>query len=285
MRVEAEYDDLLVLAPSFVAYRDGLLEGKSIGTAKEIDLLFLNMDRTIKARMDPEGFARERKVGVTVAARALRDIKERVERELLRLVLKHAHGNSELMDFRGRVVKLMKTAWRDVFHAGVRSTGIKGIGSGGRGPLVQLDPEDEAWLRSAMTHEMGFLNKFIAAVHGGTWKMPLPQRVLMYVNTLTSFFDSARVIGLPATVILHWVGPNDERSCEGCRYLFAHSPYTKKVLPTVPRASLTPCLTNCRDRLLIRQATPEAVVRITNASKYTRSGHVKNLRRIKARHG
>lgn len=279
---EAEYDDLFVFAPSYVAARDGLIEGKSLGTAPELDLLFLDLDKTISARMDPETFAKERKSGVTVAKRRLKEVKRRVGGKLLQLVLKHDDEKSTLKEFRRDAVALMKVAWRDVFHAGVRSTGIRGVGSGNRGTLVKLEPEDEQWLKGAMKHEMRFLNGLIDAVEEGTYKMPLERRVAMYVQTLESFFDSARVIGLPATVTMRWTGANDERTCPGCGYLFANNPYTKKTLPTVPRAGLTPCLSNCRDRLVIRQATPEEVVRVTDASRYTRGGHVKNLRKIKA---
>lgn len=280
--VQAEYDDLFVFAPSFIVVRDGLVEGKSIGTARELDLLFLDLDKTISARMDPETFAKERKSGVTVAKRRLKEVKRRVGDKLLQLALRHDDGNSTLGEFRKDAIALMKVAWRDVFHAGVRSTGIRGVGSGNRGTLVKLDPEDEAWLKGAMKHEMRFLNRMIAAVDEGTYKMPLDRRVAMYVQTLESFFDSARVIGLPATVTMRWTGANDERTCAGCRYLFENNPYSKKTLPTVPRAGLTPCLSNCRDRLVLRQATPDEVVRVTDGSRYTRGGHVKNLRKIKA---
>ena len=283
LEIAAEYDDLFVFAPSFVVVRDGLIEGKSVGTAPEVDLLFLDLDKTISAAMDPETFAKERKGGATVGKRRLDQVKDRVNAELLRIVLRHDSGKSTLAEFRRDAVSLMKVAWRDVFHAGVRSTGIRGVGSGRKGTLVKLEPEDEAWLRSAMKHEMSFLNGMIQAVDEGTYKMPLDKRVAMYVRTLESFYDSARVMGLPATVTIRWTGANDERTCVGCRYLFQHSPYTKKTLPTTPRAGLTPCLSNCRDRLVIRQATPEEVIRVTGESRYTRGGHVKNLRKLKAK--
>ena len=59
--------------------------------------------------------------------------------------------------------------------------------------------------------------------------MPYPRRIHMYARSLMSFFDSARVIGLPDTSVIHWLGPDDQVTCEGCKYLFAHSPYSKYV--------------------------------------------------------
>lgn len=284
-RFEPEEDDLFILAPSilqFEALELGLLEGKSVGTSAELDLLFLDLDKTIQAKVRPKQFSTERKKGVQVGRRVLEDVQRRVERELLTIMLRHDAGQySSYEAFREDAIKLMKPAWKQVFEAGVRSTGIR-RGARKSGPLVKLSADDQKWLRSAMTHEMRFLNGFMRAVDEGTWKMPLPRRVKMYVRTLEAFYDSARVIGLPATVMMHWIGENDERTCLGCKYLFEHSPYTKKTLPTVPRAGLTPCLSNCRDKLLIRQSTSEAVISRTEDS-LTRETHIKNLRRIKQR--
>jgi len=287
LAIEAQADELFVLAPS-VLYAEALaeagllFEGKSVGTARELDLLFLDLDQTTRAKIRPNQFAKERKKGVTVGRRILDRVQQQVERELLRIMRRHDAGKYEsFRAFERDAVALMKPAWKEVFEAGVRSSGIKGTGST-TGPVVKLSPDDVKWLRSAIAHEMRFLNGFMTAVDEGTWKMPLPRRVRMYARTLEAFYDSARVIGLPATVMIHWTGENDERTCPGCKYLFEHSPYTKKTLPTVPRAGLTPCLTNCRDKLLIRQVESDAVISRTNAS-LTRGTHIKHLRRIKAR--
>lgn len=284
----AEADDLFIFAPSVLYVESmptGLLEGKAVGTAKEIDLLFLDLDQTISARTNPAAFSDERKKGVTVGKRVLVREQKRIGPLLLKALTDHESGKfGGFAAFKKHVVSIMKPAWKRVFEAGVRATGIKGVGAGKAGaPLVKLDADDEKWLRSAMQHEMKFLNGMLQAVEEQTYKMPLPQRVRMYVRTMESFYDSARAIGLPATVLIHWKGKNDEKTCVGCNYMFQHSPYTKKTLPTVPRAGLTPCLSNCRDRLLIRQTTPEAVIAATNASKYTRGSHIKNLRKLKSK--
>lgn len=286
-KIEAETDYLFILAPS-VLYAESIelsgsvFEGKSVGTAKELDLLFLDLDQTIRAKMRPNQFANERKKGVTVGKRILERVQKHVETELLRIMRRHDLGRYDSVEaFKRDAVALMKPAWKEVFEAGVRSSGVKGTGYT-KGPVVRLKPDDEKWLRSAMAHEMQFLNGFITAVDEGTYRMPLPQRVRMYARTLEAFYDSARVIGLPATVMIHWTGENDERTCPGCKYLFEHSPYTKKTLPTVPRAGLTPCLSNCRDKLMIRQTTSEAVIARTESS-LTRGTHIKNLRTIKSR--
>lgn len=283
----AEEDDLFIFAPSVLfaesLRKAGMLfEGKSLGTAKEIDTIFLDMDQTIRARTSPKKFSDDRKKGVTVGKRILDRVKERVESDLLKVMVKHdANGFGSYAEFRKAAISVMKPAWKEVFEAGVRATGIKGTGSK-TGPVVRLTKADEKWLRSAMQHEMRFLNGFMTAVDEGTYRMPLPQRVRMYARTLESFYDSARVMGLPATVLIHWTGENDDRTCVGCKYLFDHSPYSKKTLPTVPRSGMTPCLSNCRDKLLIRQSSPEEVISLTNEST-SRGTHITNLRKLKAR--
>lgn len=288
--IEPEADDLFIFAPSFVLAemlrdRGQLDEGKSLGTAPELDLLFLDLDQTIKARTDPSTFKDAKKKGQTVGKRVLTKVQSEVGPKLLSVLDRHLDGGYDSFNaFKKAAVAVMKPAWKRVFEAGVRSAGIAGSGKGGvpGKPLVKLDPEDEKWLRSAMQHEMRFLNGMLRAVDEESYVMPLPRRVQMYVRSLESFYDSARVIGLPATVIMHWSDSHDERTCVGCEYLFEHSPYTKKTLPTVPRAGMTPCLTNCRQRLVIRQSTPEKVVALTNKSK-SRATHIRNLRKLKAK--
>jgi hypothetical protein len=177
----------------------------------------------------------------------------------------------------------MKTAWRDVYLAGIRAGGFPGQGAGKGKMLVQLSSEmgDEHWLKTAMQHEMRFLNKFLNAIVEDDFVMPLDRRARMYVNALTSFYESARMISLPDTVLIHWSGPDDKVTCPSCRYLFENSPYTKFNLPTTPRAGMTLCLTNCRDKLVVRRVGADQVQAVLTESKYTRGGHVSNLRKIK----
>lgn len=166
-RFEPEEDDLFILAPSilqFEALELGLLEGKSVGTSAELDLLFLDLDKTIQAKIRPKQFSTERKKGVQIGRRVLEDVQKRVERELLSIMLRHDAGQySSYEAFREDAIKLMKPAWKQVFEAGVRSTGIR-RGARKSGPLVKLSADDQKWLRSAMTHEMRFLNGFMRAV-------------------------------------------------------------------------------------------------------------------------
>lgn len=282
-RYPVQYDDLFVFAPSFAAWEacaaEGLTEGKYVGAVPEQDIVLLDKDRTIHAFLHPEQYAQERKVGVTVGKRKLKHTQDALYPELFALVTRADKGRIDGAEFKRDVVKLMRRAWRDAFLAGIRSTGIQGRGHGVQG--VELEPDDERWFKGAMKHEMRFLNRFVGAVLEGTYKMPLDRRTRMYVDALESFYDSARVIGLPATSVLRWTGKKDKRVCASCRYLRAFNPYHKKTLPTVPRAGLTLCLTNCRDRLLVRVVSSQQAIDILQGSPYSREEHVRNLLEIK----
>lgn len=255
-----------------------LFEGKSIGTAKEQDLVLLQ-DPTIISNMDPDSFAKQRKSGATVGRRALKKTMDRTETDLVQLIEDFEFNDLPEKKLRDGAKRVMRKAWREVFIAGVRAGGSPPTKT--PGVLTKVSPVDEKWLKSAMAHEMTFLNKFLSDVVAGRGKMPYEKRAEMYVRALTSFYESARVMALPATSIIRWSGPNDKRTCPSCAYLFAHNPFTKKTLPTTPRSGMTVCLTNCRDRLLIRRATPDEVLAVEKAG-LTRGTHIKNLRKIKS---
>lgn len=279
MTATVAFDDLFVFAPSVLAYERGLVEGKAIGTAPEVDLVLLDKDRTMDAFLHPEQFGLDRRSGTTVGKKALKKVQARVEQGLNDLVFKFQAKKIDADDLRAQATKLMKGAWKEVFIAGVRASGIKSPVQ--KEMVPALSDADTKWLRSAMQHEMRFLNGMVTAIVERTYRMPLPRRIRMYADALESFYDSARVMGLPANVAIYWLlRKKDKRTCASCKYLAKHSPYSKKTLPTTPRSGLTICLTNCRDRLLIRMVTGEQAHALMLESP-TRGEHIKKLRRIK----
>ena len=271
-------DSLFEYATSFI-----IAEGKSIGTAPEVDLVMLDKDQTLTSLTLPGEFARRRKNGVSVGTRMFNKAISDASGVLQQSLDAHLAGAKSAEDFAKDTKATMRKAWREVFIAGIRSSGIASSVSPKANSKwsVQISAADAKWFASATKHEVTFLNRYVKAVVNREGVMPYHQRTQMYVNALKSFYESARVIGLPATVAIHWKGKHDERTCDGCKYLAAWSPYTKRLLPTVPRAGATPCLTNCRDSLLIRNVSPQKIQAIEDAHRYTRGGHIKNLREIK----
>jgi hypothetical protein len=281
-RVEAPF----IFAPSFLLAEQAdatgtLLEGKALGTAELHDLSLLR-DLVHAKDTDPAAFARARDVGGRVGWRKYAQVKERTEAGLLDLLRQWEQRDIAEQDFRKRVTRLMKQAWRDVFLAGIRASGTPPSGLRGKGdPLVVLAPRDDNWLRSAVQHEMRFLNKFLDAAVSEDFVMPLDRRARMYVAALDAFYDSARIIGLPNNSAVHWIGVGDGRTCVSCLFLQEHSPYTPETLPTAPRSGLQLCLVNDRCWLYIRRVTTMQAQRIVEGAKYTRDGFVRKLRKIK----
>jgi hypothetical protein len=219
-------------------------------------------------------------VGADVGRKRLRAVQEAVEPVMNRFIRFYLRKRIDEGEFRKQITETMKKAWREVFIAGVRASGISGQGPGAGRPLVQLAPEDQVWLRGAMAHEMRFLNGMLDAIVEDTYVMPLKRRVRMYVDTLEAFYDSARIIGMPASSVISWILPHpDKKVCAGCRYLADHSPYSKLTLPTVPRAGSTPCISRCRDRLFVR--IDREMAHQLNESSPTRGTHIRKLREIK----
>jgi hypothetical protein len=280
-----EFDDLFVFMPSFllaeqVEAQGQVFEGKAIGTAELMDLS-LKKGQLFAPDTDPKAFAKERQKGQTVGGRKFKETTKRTKTALLRVVRDYVRDKIEEKELRREATKAMRSAWRDVFLAGLRSSGTKGEGSGKGKVLVKLDPGDDKWLRGAVAHEMRFLNKFLKAIVEGTYTMPLPRRVGMYVDALHSFYESARVIGLPSNIAVWWHGPHDKATCPSCEYLFENSPYSKLTLPTTPKSGLQLCLTNCRDHLWIKRVPPEKAESMMTGALVERGRHIRKLRTIK----
>jgi len=268
-------EDILVFDESF-DWADGRIieESKHLGAHPEQAMNFL------RQRRHSTEYAARRKIGHTVGARKLTDISNQVGENLLTNIQDFQAGFVEEEQFRSDVTLLMREAWKDAFEAGARAAGVGGK-SAGRGKLkVRLTEGDYAFLRRASAHEMRYLNGMIRAVIDDSYTMPLDRRVQMYVESLKGFYNSARVIGLPRDTIIHWRGPNDNRTCPGCRYLFEHSPYTKYTIPTTPKNGVCRCLTNCRDYLYCIRSTPSKTRVLESNATYTREEHLENLRRL-----
>jgi hypothetical protein len=272
-------DSRFIFAPSW--FNDDLAEGKSIGTA-DLDDLALLQDIARKKDHNLVQFAKERKTGSGVGKRKLKQVQQRTEAGLRKLIDQWDDQELDEKQFRKQATKLMRQAWRDVFLAGVRAGGTKSSGLRGKDdPMALLGPGDDKWLKSAVRHEMGFFNKLLDAIVTNDYVMPIPRRVKMYVKALDSFYDSARIISLPKNVIIHWAGPRGANMCPSCEFLFDNSPYTAANLPTTPRSGATMCLTNCRDWLYIRRVPPKKAKEVLEGAKYKRSGLIKKLRKIK----
>ena len=112
-------------------------EGKSIGTAAKHQLVLSANLQAAAAKHAKEHVA-PIKYGQTVGNRKLGVIEDRVQRGLAGLVAKFQSGAIDAAAFGHESKKMMKKAWLETYHAGLRAAGVPGSGAGSGKPLVQL---------------------------------------------------------------------------------------------------------------------------------------------------
>ncbi|MEW6613929.1 MAG: hypothetical protein AB1401_00435 [Thermodesulfobacteriota bacterium] len=151
---------------------------------------------------------------------------------------------------------------KDAIRIGYENAYVAGMEAVGN--FQGLYPEDIAWLKGARQQEFRYLNRFIDDVKSGNLKMPLEDRMQMYVDTLNFTYDHARVESSPDNVMIVW-NLQSFNPCPDCIERASGSPYTKETLPSVPRDGSTRCLSRCYCSLTIRTVPidkmPPAVVK------------------------
>jgi hypothetical protein len=79
----------------------------------------------------------------------------------------------------------------------------------------------------------------------------LDQRLGMYASKGSSSASLGFVDGSEQEEEFYWdMNGSVEAHCQDCPYLEANSPYMKDTLYATPRDGSTPCLSNCRCRLV-----------------------------------
>lgn len=267
----------VTLSDDLFLWQSPLTEGKALGSVplRNVTLArnYYNVPGVVMGKSVPQpGHI------IAVSKGKLGEVQQRFKANAMRLIKEYQAWKLPEFKFRIEMVLESKRAIRDAFLAGLRAGGTPAESAGkGKTVVHGLDPSDEAWLVSATAHEMRFLNRMVEAITTGDFSMPLERRVGMYADTLDSVFNSARVISLPQNTLFRWTGPDDKKTCEGCRYLFEQSPFTKNTIPTTPRACMTSCKTNCRDRLFVYKAGLDEV---QQAETVSREVHMTRLRSL-----
>jgi hypothetical protein len=176
-------------------------------------------------------------------------------------------------------------AWRAVYEQ-VRDLGRKAAGIDRLAPDEQhVTHDEETWFRGAVREELRFWHVFLEDVNEGrtvgerTWL-----RFDAYVKALRFMYDASRTLAIPEhNTLIYWMGPkrDDPTICGGCLYMIERSPFPKEVMPATPRDGSTPCLTNCRHKIMVRVVGLEEDVRRRKAALPSREVMVRELLRIK----
>ncbi|MCK4785194.1 MAG: hypothetical protein KAV87_15700 [Desulfobacteraceae bacterium] len=172
-----------------------------------------------------------------------------VESRVMKLMRQQEVGDIEIGQLEFGLKKELGVAYKEAYVFGQRSIGYSG----------DLMDEDLAFIKSFKKTENGFLRKFMKAIVAEKLVMDRYERAKMYVDTVRTVFDHARVEAAPNWIKIYWVPSRSVKHCADCLVLAVNSPYSKKSLPTTPRAGDTSCLSNCKCHLMMRYKKPDDI--------------------------
>jgi predicted double-glycine peptidase len=261
-----------------------LMEAKAIGTAQMYGQVSMR-DMVMRDQGAFTTTLRSRiKQSSTNAVRALAPVVESTEGEILAVLFEWFDGRITYHDAQVETARVWRRAYEKVREVGRRASAVERHGAAVDARLVQ---EEEKWFRSAVREELTYWNTFLHEINEDQVSEDrLIERLTDYLKAMRFMYESARIIALPDSVLLYWMGPRDERNCGGCEYMLERSPFTKGNIPAVPRDGSTPCLVNCRHKIVVRVAENRADVQRREQVLESRRSMVSALNRIKhADHG
>jgi hypothetical protein len=274
-----------------------LIEGKGLHSFKntqDVRQAVINMGY----QLDKERWRRSRHSRTTVGTRQFKALSDHVGRFFNRLAsdyIKSSHppkkvvtktkvpGSDEFRELvtyeeqginweevsrRGKVA--LRQAYYDAYKIGLRSSGSK----------VVMSKADNDYVRSAFNHEMRYFNKMTRDVVAGSLRGNVGRRLEAYVEALKHVYYAGRIAGTPNGWAIDWIAPLDRATCNGCRFMSDHSPFTRSTLPTTPKAGDTRCLNRCRCKLVVRYVGPVKWNEIEKGH-LAKSTYGKKLRRLK----
>lgn len=131
---------------------------------------------------------------------------------------------------------LISSSFKDAFILG------KSFGLGKDSPL---DDAERRFIVYQTTKEMQFMTNFANDIQNKSGKMSYDKRMKMYSDSLNAMFGFGRLVYLPEDVKIYWKLGVTDKHCLDCLLIAAKNPYTKKTLPTFPKAGDTACISNC----------------------------------------
>lgn len=207
---------------------------------------------------DTGKFRRVRARSSSASQRQFDELMKDVEKEIFDVTRMYLRSK----DPKAKQRRVGKQEWleqvRGTLRRGHHTAFELGLKSSGAGKFrVSVSSQDEEYLRGALSHEMVYFNKLLRQIDAGRMAGSLKLRLAAYAEALKHVFYAGRVMGTPTGMVIDWISPLDRNTCKGCTFLFRNSPYTKRSLPTTPRAGDTPCLNRCRCRLVMREVPAE----------------------------
>jgi len=287
-------DYVHALEASYSLFRESVHIGQSICTCSAHDEDFVSLD---EGKSLSGWQTKQKRTGLGRQLRTNREYQKMVSQErgrattrfvnqvatfrrnLLAITRAFLADRLTLNEYRTQSSEAFSGIYYEAWQAGREASGLLTLQKRPRRP----SREEESWFRSAVREELTFWNGFIDELAAGPKafsKFSWEERLDMYVKTVWFMFYSARVSGLPDTVLLHWWPKRKKgRMCPGCEYMVKHSPYPRDLMPTVPRAGDTPCLMRCVHRVVARFVSP-ADVRRRRDELPAKESMIRSLRRF-----
>jgi hypothetical protein len=177
------------------------------------------------------------------------------------------------------MIQLIKAGLRQSYNRSYR-LGIASSGVGG--PFRTrgfVSPEESRWVESAFRHEMRYLNQLVNDVKAGKSVPSLANRIGLYAKALAAAYNSGQVMATNKDTLIHWRLSEDPNvaHCDDCLYLAGLSPFVRDTLPTVPKAGICRCSSNCRCELEY-EATSQANAQQVRAGNGSKSYVVRKIR-------
>jgi len=241
-------------------------EGKTFGTNKAVDttgVRIRDVEVNTNAVLAPN-FSKRLKSQSTVARKQFNELTGKAKNYLNDII---GLWVDEQLSFRQLQVDssvMFRNLYEEIWTLGRKASAVA-FSSGD----ASATPEETRWFRTALREELGYWQNFLLELRDHfkgkkiMSRFTPEQRVEMYVKSLEAMYDSARAFALPSNLLFQWIGPkrDDPTICNGCAYIMERTPFTKFNLPAVPRAGSTPCLQNCRHKLVVRKATAAQIAR------------------------
>jgi len=218
-------------------------ETKSYGKRKKVYKAKGSLTAAARELATPEGVLQAKAKAFVGYAK----MEAGVEKRVVGIMNQYDAGKIDIGQLEWGLKKELGVAYRDAYSLGQQSVGFSG----------DLMDEDMAFIRSFKRTENKFLGNFMKAIATDKLVMEKYRRLDMYVKTIRSVFDHARVEAAPDWIKIYWTPSRGSQHCTDCMYLAINSPYTKETLPTTPRAGDTLCVSRCACRLMLRYKKPK----------------------------
>lgn len=227
----------------FAADKKAIKETKSYGKRRKFFKPKGDLSAAARELASPEGIDKAKAKAYVGYSR----MEAGVESRVMKLMKQHEAGEIDLGQLEWGLKKELGIAYKDAYALGQMSVGYTG----------ELTDEDLSFIKSFKRSENKFLSRFMKVIAADKLVMDRYDRLSMYVDTIKTVFDHARVEAAPPWIKIYWVPTTGARHCPDCLVLAVNSPYTKKTLPNTPRDGTTRCLSNCKCHLMIRYKKPD----------------------------